>query len=226
MRKMNRKNSGLVHVIKSESARINFPEPTKHIIPQEYSVSLRDAHTNMHPTNAYARRKTAELWRAHTNLKIELAKVPLGLNPQVAFVLEKALKQGLTIGKEIELFAVEKDMKVLHAEVGKPQEYGLTSFNLGGEAYRRTLGLAKKIGGRVMLGHTHPEGYGPIFSHVEMEGEHAGSDHRTTMNQPSMGLSPYHFIVAKDPLSGHQLLGIWSAKPNGVSMIHPWILKK
>lgn len=193
---------------------------TQSIVWKEKLV-LDGAHSRMASMLPAEIRRLVRQWNGHPNLKIRLAKVPFIFTDSQEKILVQTLYRGLQIGKEIELYGVVKDFKVSHIEVGGEHEYGKTVFAIGGTAYHKALKAGGGDGRKIMLGHTHPRGYGPIFSHVEFGGEYAGSDHHITLKQPELGLSPFHFILAIDPTTERPTIGVWSAGQDGIAIAHP-----
>lgn len=168
-------------------------------------------------------------WLAHQHLKVETSEEPIHIERHVINMLEHQAKQGQQLG-EIPLFfmMVPKDDHQIVRAVwqGNAGEYGSVKFGGMDPHFRNALGATLSHGGTMPLGHTHPRGYGPIFSHVTSEdvGEDGreSADYNVAMTFEPFTHSPYHLMVAMNPRNGKPTLGVLEVKKGHKVGYHPW----
>ena len=178
-------------------------------------------------------------WNAHPNLTVLHDPTPFILSRADALAVERSLAE-LTdtpsTGGLIErpLFSIKHGDRISRVRVGAiGTEHGRTAVNLEtAPSYVETRDEAKRSSGRIVWGHIHPPGYGPIPSVVSDHPSHTfGTDyHVLTQLQPVQGRldAGVHMIIAEDNtnpdrlLRGRPTLGIWTADKNGIVKIHPW----
>ena len=110
--------------------------------------------------------------------------------------------------------------------VGVPGSHGTVNFSSEDPHFRQALNSVLSLGGTMPLGHTHPSGYGPIFSHVEVrnlrdDDSDESADYSTAIHHAQHVKSALHFMVALNP-EGHPMLGVIRVKNDHAIVFHPW----
>lgn len=190
--------------------------------------SLADAH----PLVSEALREGSvqqlkESWRAHLNLRISAGIEPVRIRTAVLERLQALLERTIVARTEHPFYCVESNNEIVDIVLAPSGSYGQVTFEIGGREFRKALEIARETSGKVALGHTHPAGYGPIFSHVQTISTKYGDDHLAALEKYSTNsVSPFHLIVAFRPSTQQPLLGVWSAEKGGYAIINSWSEKR
>lgn len=175
-------------------------------------------------------------WRAHPNLKIEISNEAVVIDEEVIRNYnELVVAKAKSSKNEIPFYFVKDKEKNRFVDllVGEGFSTGRVSWDLfpakykDGVEWRNAHEQRKNTDNYneekyiVAFGHTHPTGYGPIFSHIKGSGEF-GADYNATMFYKNYKWGDhhgcnFHFVGAPDLNS----LGAIEAKENGVIVFHP-----
>ncbi len=176
-------------------------------------------------------------WRAHTKLKVEIDPRPIRIEAHVLHLLTEQAKIGAEHG-EIPLYFLhmqdnQRDLGIIRtAWAGLPEAHGSATFG-GPHDYQLITAryTAASLQGSCPLGHTHPLGYGPIFSHVEASAINedgapdTSADYHVVQSQANYTKSKLHLMVAIDE-TGRPNLGVIRIKGKHTIAYHPWEIVK
>ncbi len=168
-------------------------------------------------------------WRAQPNLELGLGFLKVQINDHALLAMQDALEHSIATGKEIPFYGIVKLNHVLDVIIGKPHKQGTVWFSSKHRDFKLAQVLAKRCGGNVLFGHTHPDTSGPIFSSgitsKTPQEQPLGADHAVAAWQNELGISPFHIILAPDTRKPKKLmLGIWMATEKGCT-VHEWKIK-
>ncbi len=179
-------------------------------------------------------------WRAHPKLKIETSNKPVVIDEEVIkdyneLVAQYAIKEN----KEVPFFFVEdaENKRIVKIFIGEAKSYGsaelspLTAKAKNGETFaawwngenkNKNLFNGKNGKFKVGMGHTHPKGYGPIFSNVG--GGDFGLDYSSEFEFRSSALFAVNSCASNISFVGSPDTGLISAtevKKDGVIVFNP-----
>lgn len=162
-------------------------------------------------------------WGAHSNLRFWRSPQKLEITAPALEQLRQILEYAHSIRREVSVYFVEKNNRVHYVVPGHIGEHSSVMVHAFGDANGRALQEAQRIGGRLGIGHIHLYA-GPIFSRGQSESHHyAGTDHYTHAYLSNFAhVSPYHVVLAKDPISQKPALGVWSAQHPNHAIVHKW----
>lgn len=179
-------------------------------------------------------------WRAHPKLKIEISNKPVVMDEEVIkdyndLVAQYAIKEN----KEVPFFFVEdtENKCIVKIFAGEAKSYGsaelspLTAKAKNGEVFatwwngennKKNLFNGKNGKFKVGIGHTHPKGYGPIFSNVG--GGDFGLDYSSEFEFRSSAIFAANPCASNISFVGSPdtgLIGAFEVKEDGVIVFNP-----
>ena len=175
-------------------------------------------------------------WRAHPKLKIETSNKPVIIDEEVIKDYnEMVVKKAIETGDEIPFYFVIDNEKnrVVDMLMGEGFSSGRVGWDLFSAKYkegimwrdaherRKNTENYNKDKYTVIFGHTHPAGYGPIFSHVKGPGNF-GADYSATMSSKDTYYGDhlvcnFHIVGSPDM----NLIGAIETKEKGEIVYHP-----
>lgn len=197
-------------------------------------VEIQDAYPFVHTAitkGIVANLKSA--WRAHPKLKIEIDPRPIRIEKHVLWMLHEQAQIGGKAGEIPLYFLHMKDSKtdlglIKAMWVGPVGEHGHVTFSLEDQHFIQALNAVLSLGGVMPLGHTHPSGYGPIFSEISASILNANADpgisadYHVARHFESLG-SNLHLMTAVSPKNPSlTMLGVIRIKPDHTIVFHPW----
>ncbi|MBI4009681.1 MAG: hypothetical protein HY361_00605 [Candidatus Aenigmarchaeota archaeon] len=169
-------------------------------------------------------------WRAHPNLTIHTSNEAVKIAPSALdSYIEGAHRVTLDSGREVGIgYSCSLDGKTIAmiqpVVLGSYGSVDVLSKKLYDNEFREILEEIK-VGStdqrKAGYGHTHPRGFGPVFSLVSHNLPY-GNDweiaHTTKTARQEWRDAPYHLMGA--PFMN--LFGVVEALPNGQAVYHPW----
>lgn len=173
-------------------------------------------------------------WRGHPCLHLDVSALPIFITKHAAYrsgkngrnSLEDIFESAARINREIPFMCLINTGPLIIEETirGSAGTFGLCDWKKG-DLLKRAMAKARSSGLRIMLGHTHPPGYGSVCSNVERpEDGFFGGDFTEMweMMEQNNLVSRFHIIMAPREAQ----IGVFELQAHGRIIYHPLIEAK
>ncbi len=170
-------------------------------------------------------------WRGHPCLRLDVSTVPVLINKYAAYrsdqngwnSLEDIFESAARLNREVPFTCLIDTKSLIITETirGPAGTFGLSDWNKG-VLLKRAMAKAKVSGLRIMLGHTHPPGYGSVCSNIQRpEDSPFGGDFTEMWEimKRSNLFSRFHIIMTPRDAQ----VGVFELKAGGRMIYHPLI---
>lgn len=184
--------------------------------PLDFYELVRVAESSRQKTDLLSR------WNADPRLHIKTGRRHMRIRQGAFRSLEHILRQSKRLNREIPFTCLvnEPTRTVMQIFKGVPGEHGICDWEKG-TLLPQSFSEARRIGLKVILGHTHPEGFGAICSAIyDKKTDPFGGDYLAirAWTKKTSAISRYHIIMSPQ----ENQIGVFSLGENGVTTYVPW----